>query len=75
VLDIRNSDGGDQANAIALTDHGKIVAVGMQAASAYVWERIESACRFHSDGTADSTFGDDGCVAMRPLSGSSEQAG
>lgn len=65
----------DYANDIDLTEDGKIVAVGQQAVSNGVSTQIESVYRFNSDGTVDSTFADSGCVAIRPLAGSSEHGG
>lgn len=65
----------DYANDIDLTEDGKIVAAGQQATSNGVSTQVESVYRFNSDGTVDSTFADSGCVAIRPLSGSSEHGG
>lgn len=65
----------DQANAIDLQEDGKIVAVGMQQASNSAGDQIESVYRFHGDGAVDTTFGGGGCVAIRPLTGSSEHGG
>ncbi len=55
----------DQANAIALQQDGKIIAVGMQAASNAGSAQTPSIYRFNSNGTLDTTFVSSGYVAIR----------
>lgn len=52
----------DQANAIALQEDGKIVAVGMQMTSTGVSSQRATVYRFLADGTVDTSFGDGGYV-------------
>lgn len=55
----------DYANALAVDDEGRIVAVGMQMESSAVSSQNASIYRFLSDGTVDETFGTGGFVAGR----------
>ena len=55
----------DQANAIALQLDGKIVAVGSQASSNAGSGITPSIYRFNSDGGIDTTFGNNGFLALR----------
>lgn len=52
----------DRANGIALQEDGKIVAAGMAMTSTGVSTQRPTVCRFHGDGSADATFGNDGYV-------------
>lgn len=64
----------DHANAIALQEDGRIVAVGMQMTSAGVSTQTPSVYRFHADGTVDTTFGDSGYVAVWSATSTGENA-
>lgn len=55
----------DQVNGMALQPDGKIVAVGIGAASNAGSVHVSSIYRFNADGSTDSTFSDDGWTALR----------
>lgn len=55
----------DRANAIALQQDGKIIAVGLQAVSNAGSAATPSIYRFNSNGTVDTTFASSGQAAIR----------